>query len=84
MVQPKYVVLLPSPTLLPSPLPLPFEMPALLMPLLLVMVVQVMVDLGRSQSGRSSLSRALRLCPAVNLGSMADVLELRGWLASAW
>jgi hypothetical protein len=81
MVLPKHVVLLPSPTLLPSPLPLPMTF---LMPLLLAMLVQVMVDLGRSQSGRSSLSRALRLCPAVNLGSMADVLELRGWLASAW
>jgi hypothetical protein len=56
----------------------------LLLLLLLLLLPQVLVGLGSSKSGRKSIASAMKLCPAVQLATMADVLQLRGWLASAW
>jgi hypothetical protein len=51
---------------------------------LLLLLLQVMADLGGSKSGRQSLASAMQLCPDTQLNSLTDVLALRGWLASAW
>lgn len=49
-----------------------------------LLLLQMLVDLGRSKSGRKSIAEAMKLCPTVHLDSMSSVLQLRGWLASAW
>jgi hypothetical protein len=51
---------------------------------LLPLLLQVMVELGRTKSGRQVLASAMQLCPDTHLNSLSDVLALRGWLASAW
>lgn len=45
---------------------------------------QVLEELGSTREGRRSIAKAMKLCPTVPLDSLSAVLQLRGWLASAW